>query len=287
MNRDLISIIPVAGLGIRMMPTTKVIPKELLPIPVEYKGRMVLIPLLHLILLKLYQAGIRDYVIVLSRNKEIIKNYLTIDYSFIEFLRKSENKEFEAHIFENFYKVLSNINITFKYQDIPRGFGDAIYQAKEYIRNDFIIHPGDDFIIDDERDKNYIEKLIAIKKKFNSDLVFYVEEVVDPRHYGVIIGREIERNIYRVDNLIEKPTTPTSNLAITAIYVMTKDLLDEMNYLRNMGVEWELIDAINRLLKKGYTAYAIKINESCRIDVGRPIEYIKSIEKALERKIRI
>lgn len=286
MNRNLITVIPVAGLGIRMMPSTKVIPKELLPIPVEYKERIILIPILHLILLKLYQAGIRTFIIILSNNKEIIRDYLTIDYSFIEHLREQENKEFEAQIFEDYYDVLSNIHITFEYQEDPRGFGDAIYQAKKYIQDDFIIHPGDDFIID-EGDKNYIEKLLAIKKRFNSDIVFYIEEVADPRHYGVIIGREIEKDVYRVEDMVEKPTHYTSNLAITAIYLMTRDLLNEMDYLKNIGVEWELIDAVKRLLDKGYTAHAIKIHGDSRIDVGRPTEYVKSIEKALRKNIRI
>jgi len=286
MKESATAVIPVAGLGTRMLPLTKALPKELLPLPVEYRGRTVLIPLLHLILIRLYNAGIRKYVVVLSRNKESIKNYLTPDHEYLKYLREVEGKNFEADLMEEYYKMLDNIRITYVYQLEPRGFGDAILQAKKYIEGDFIIHPGDDFIIDVEGE-NYIERLFKTRDKYDADIALYIEEVTDPRHYGVIIGSKIGTNIYEVEDLVEKPEKPPSNLAITAIYLTKMDIMSEMETLKNLGAKWELVDAVRNLLRRGYKIVAVKIDNRYRIDVGRPSEYIKSIEKTLKNPIKI
>ncbi len=286
MKESTTAVIPVAGLGTRMLPLTKALPKEMLPLPVEYKGKTVLIPLLHLIMVRLYQAGIKRYIVVLSKDKESIKNYLTPDYEYVKYLREIENKCFEADLLENYYKLLDEIDITYVYQTKPMGFGDAVYQSREYIEGDFIIHPGDDFIID-TGDENYIVRLSKTRERYGADIALYIEEVEDPRHYGVINGRQIDEDVYIVEDLIEKPDKPPSNLAITAIYLTKRDILDEMEKLKSSGDKWELVDAVKNLLIKGYKIIAIKIDDIYRIDVGRPLEYIRSIEKTLKNPIRI
>ncbi len=273
------AVIPVAGLGTRMLPMTKALPKELLPLPAKYRDNTVLIPILHLIFLKLYEAGIRKYILVISRNKESIKNYFSIDYDYLTFLRSKGNRELETEILEEFYNLLEDIDLITIYQEEPRGFGDAVFRAKNYIDGNFIIHPGDDYIID-IGDTNYILDLYRFWRKFNADISFYVEEVEDPRHYGVITGYEITDGIYHVSDLMEKPDIPPTNLAITAIYIATKDLLDEMEMIDKEKRGWELIDAVKNLLMRNYKVIAIKIDNELRIDVGRPVEYIKSIEKS-------
>ncbi len=286
MKRPMSAVIPVAGLGTRMLPLTKALPKEMLPLPVLYKNKTVLVPLLHLIILKLHQSGVRRYIIVLSREKEPIKNYLTTDYEYVRYLKEVEEKSFEAELLEKFYRLLDGIEITYVYQDEPRGFGDAVYQAREYIEEDFIIHPGDDFIIDTSSE-NYINRLFNVRERYDADIAVYIEEVEDPRHYGVIRGYQIDMDIYHVEDLIEKPDKPPSNLAITAIYLTKRDILDEMDNLKTSSKEWELVDAVKNLLDKGYKAVAIKIDNQYRIDVGRPSEYIRSIEKTLKNPIMI
>lgn len=285
MKEYISAVIPVAGLGTRMLPLTKALPKEMLPLPVKYKGKTVLIPLLHLIMVRLYQAGIRKYVIVLSKNKELIKNYLTVDYEYVEYLIKVENKPYEAELLESLYKLLDEIDITYVYQAEPRGVGDAIYQAREYIETDFIIHPGDDFIID-SGEENYIHRLFKTKKKYGADIVLYIEEVRDPRHYGVIKGYEIGEDVYVVEDMVEKPDIPPSNLAVIAIYLAKRDILDEMEKLKSSYAKWELVDAVKNLLKRDYRIIAIKIDDKYRIDVGRPSEYIRSIQKTLNSPIK-
>ncbi len=286
MKSPLSAVIPVAGLGTRMLPLTKALPKEMLPLPVLYKSRTVLVPLLHLIILKLHQSGVKRYIIVLSKEKEPIKNYLTTDYEYVRYLKEVEEKSFEAELLEKFYRLLDGVEITYVYQGEPRGFGDAVYHAREYIEDDFIIHPGDDFIIDTSSE-NYIDRLFNVRERYDADIAVYIEEVEDPRHYGVIRGYQIDIDIYYVEDLIEKPDKPPSNLAITAIYLTKKDILDEMDNLKTSGKKWELVDAVKNLLDKGYKAVAIKIDNQYRIDVGRPSEYIRSIEKTLKNPIII
>ncbi len=287
MKNDIPAVIPVAGLGTRMLPLTKIIPKELLPLPIYYKGVLKLIPILQLIFMKLYEAGIRNYYFIVSRDKEAIVKYLTPDWRYVEELKSKMNKDLESELLENFYKIISESKIKFLYQDKPSGFGPAVYLAREFIESNFIIHPGDDFIID-VKDSNYITRLIDSKEAYNADITLYVERVEDPRHYGVIKGEKIDSNIYEVFDLIEKPKDPPTNLAITAIYLMDVDVFTAMDILSRTSRAWELVDSVRYLMNnKGKKVIAVEIDNEKRIDVGRASEYLKSILKCMKSTIEV
>ena len=130
------AIIPLAGLGTRMLPLTSVIPKELLPI----NGR----PNLEYILDECLEAGIKEFIFIISKNKKILK-IIFIAIIFIKSLTQKKDKR----IFNEFNKLKRYKKmIKFVYQNNPKGTGDAVLKCKKYIKNKyFIMLLPDDLII--------------------------------------------------------------------------------------------------------------------------------------------
>ncbi len=268
------SILPIAGMGTRMAPLSKAVPKELLPLPLYKNGEMILIPIIHLIFKVMFKAGIRDYVFVLSKNKDIIKSYFTIDDEYLDLLRTS-GKKLQIEVLDELRKMVDNSRIRYVYQDEPKGFGDAVYLASKQIKTDVIIHPGDDYLLYTE---NYITRMINAKNEVNADIITFVEEVDDPRHYGVIKGVRISDDIYRVLEIYEKPSKPPSKMAVVAIYYLDNSMLKYVEKAAEKGM-WEFTDAISYAIQDGAKVYALKIDHDIRVDVGRPETYLESLFK--------
>ena len=132
------AIIPLAGLGTRLLPLTSVIPKELLPI----NGR----PGLEYILDECINAGVKDIIFVISKNKNVIKKYFYND-SFYKRIIKSKKKDKKL---KNLYKKIKMYkkNIRFVYQNSPKGTGDAILKCKRLIKSKyFLVLLPDDLIL--------------------------------------------------------------------------------------------------------------------------------------------
>ena len=121
------AIIPLAGLGTRLLPLTSVMPKELLPL----NGR----PALEYILDECLRSGIKEVICIISKKKEIIKKYFFND-SFYRMLikKKTNNKNLrnEYAKIKRYKKMLK-----FVYQDTPRGTGDAILKCKNLIKSNY------------------------------------------------------------------------------------------------------------------------------------------------------
>ena len=148
------AIIPLAGLGTRLLPLTSVIPKELLPI----NGR----PGLEYIIDECIDAGINEIILVISKNKAMIKNYFNKDKYYKNLIRKKKDKKILT-----IYRKIKNYKkiIKFVYQNKPLGTGDAVLKAKHIILDKyFLILLPDDLIIG----KNCSKKMINIHTKYKS-----------------------------------------------------------------------------------------------------------------------
>ena len=118
------AIIPLAGLGTRLLPLTNVFPKELLPI----NGK----PGIEYILDECIDAGIDEIVFIISKKKKLIKNYFYNDKLFKKIIKKKKDKR----VVEEYKKILKNRKmIKFVYQNKPKGTGDAVIKAKKFIKN--------------------------------------------------------------------------------------------------------------------------------------------------------
>ena len=123
------AIIPLAGLGTRMLPLTSVIPKELLPINGKTN--------LDYILEECIEAGIKEFVFVISKKKISIKNYFYNDAFYKKIIRKNKDKRIIQE-----YKRIKKYKrmIKFVYQNSPKGTGDAIIKCKNLIKSNFFFN---------------------------------------------------------------------------------------------------------------------------------------------------
>ncbi|MHA1334007.1 MAG: sugar phosphate nucleotidyltransferase [Candidatus Odinarchaeia archaeon] len=212
------AVIPAAGLGTRLLTATKEMPKEMLPLFAKgANGNICLKPILQLIFEQLYDAGFREFCIIVGRGKRAIEDHFNVDKGFVEFL-KEKKKIDHATDMESFYQKLLNSHIIFMNQPAPKGFGDAVYRAKPFTGSEsFLVNAGDDLVV--SKNGDHLRRLIKVFEEKNADAAFLVEEVDDPRKYVVIEGEEVEENVYHVKNIVEKPSEPVSKIAAIAVYI--------------------------------------------------------------------
>ncbi len=272
-------VIPAAGLGTRLLPVTKEMPKEMLPIFIKKKnGFTSLYPILQVIFERLYDFGVREFCFVVGRGKRAIEDHFTTDIGFVKFLRK-KNKNVYADLLEDFYRKLDDSTIIFVNQPEPKGFGDAVYKARVFTGKEvFLVHAGDDLISSGNND--HLSRLLKVHKNYNSDVTFLVEEIDDPKRYGVIIGKEIEDGVYQVRDIFEKPLRPQSNLATIAIYIFKPIIYHAIRSTEpDQNYEVQLTDAIHNLIIQNYKVHAVKLKDKeRRFDIGLPETYQRNLQ---------
>ena len=279
------AIIPVAGLGTRMLPATKEQPKEMLPVPYrDPRHGLVFKPFLQLVFEQLYHAGIRSFVFVVGRGKRSIEDHFTPDWGYTEYLR-GKGKHREAMLLAEFYSMLEDSTIAWVNQPHPRGFGDAVLRGAVLVDDKpFIVHAGDITLLGRSRQHTYLQKLVRVFEERRPDALLLLKRVSDPSHYGVALVRETDSpHVYRVVRVVEKPREPISNLAITAVYVFTPVIVDALKEIKpGPRGEVELTDAIQVLIEKGMNVEALESVDEQLVDIGRPEAYISAVKLLAE-----
>jgi UTP--glucose-1-phosphate uridylyltransferase len=267
------AIIPAAGLGTRLLPATKEQPKEMLPILVKNgSGTYFLKPFLQLVFERLYDSGFREMCFIVGRGKRSIEDHFTVDDSYVDFLRAKKKTSYVDEL-SNFYEKVRNCAIVFANQPKPLGFADAVKRGRFFSRtDDFLVHAGDDLVISNS---NYVERLTSIFEKHQADAVFFVERLQDPRKYGVVTGKKIEKGVYQLNQIVEKPERTVSKLAIVAIYVFSSRLFDAIEDVRpGVNNELQLSDAIQLLIEQRNAVYAVELSpRERRVEIGDPDSY--------------
>lgn len=266
------AVLPVAGFGTRLLPMTKEMPKEMFPIFLNsLNGEPCLKPLVQAIFEQLYDTGFREFGLIVGRGKRAIEDHFTPDE---EFIKKMEQKN-RANLGEdlrNFNNRVNNSTIIFINQPKPKGFGDAVLKAKCFVNEDFLVHAGDTYIFC--QNHSHIQRLIETHEKLNADATMLVQEVEDPRIYGVIEGKQTKNSIYNVTKAVEKPEKPPTNLAIIPIYILKPLIfkaLETMQQEKKQRDEMQLTDGIQKLIEWGSKVYAIKLPPNATmLDIGNP-----------------
>jgi UTP--glucose-1-phosphate uridylyltransferase len=272
------AVIPAAGLGTRLFPVTKEQPKEMLPLFCRLAdGNIGVKPLLQMVFEQLYDAGFREFCFVVGRGKRSIEDHFTPDFNSIIMLKNS-GKNGRASDLNGFYMKLKTSTIIWVNQPQPKGFGDAVLMALPFVQNEHcLVHAGDTYIV--SKDAEHLKLLIKVYEQFNADAAFIVQEINDPRQYGVIEAEEIEKEVYKVKNAIEKPENPPTNLAIMPIYIFHPVIFKALEKtLPGKSGEIQLTDAIQRLIEWGLNVFAVKLNQSeVRLDIGNPETYWEAL----------
>jgi UTP--glucose-1-phosphate uridylyltransferase len=273
------AVIPAAGLGTRLLPITKELPKEMLPVIALMKnGQPSLKPMLQAIFEQLYDVGFREFAFIVGRGKRAIEDHFSPDDDFVQYLVNKKMKEL-AEDLQEFYKKINNSNIVFINQPKPKGFGDAVGRAALFTGNEkFLIQAGDDLII--SKNNNHLKRATNIFEQYDADALFLVEEVLDPRKYGVITGEEKKPSIFKVTNIVEKPDKPPSNLAIVALYIFKPIIYKAIKEVKpDKNREIQLTDALKLLIDRNCKVYALKLKRNeRRIDIGTAESYIEMLK---------
>ncbi len=266
------AVIPAAGLGTRLLPISKVVPKELLPIVDR--------PMLHYIVEEALDAGITQIIIVTSKGKESIADYFG-SARHLENVLKERGDFFSAAAMR---RVRTEAEFTFVRQKEQLGLGHAIYTARHAVGDEpFAVLLPDDII---ESPTPVTGQLLETAQHYSASVVA-VEEVL-PEHissYGVIKSADVTEGVYRVLGLVEKPSTEDapSNLGIVGRYILTPELFEAVSRI-TPGVkgELQLTDGIALLMAK-QKVYARRF-QGLRHDAGNPLGLIKaSVSLALKR----
>ena len=268
------AVIPAAGLGTRFLPATKSIPKEMLPIIDK--------PIIQYVVEEAVASGINDIIIITGRGKRAIEDYFDTSPE-LENNLLSENKK---DLLKEVKDISSLADIHYIRQEEPSGLGDAVLKAEKHIGDEpFAVLLGDDII---KGASLCLKQLIDAYQKYeNASAVLAVQEVEDVSKYGIIKGSEINKSVYRVEDIIEKPSLKEapSNIGTVGRYIFTPEIFP---YIKETplgkGREIQLTDAIRMLIKKGKrNIYAYKFKGE-RYDAGDKLGYIKAIiDFALER----
>ncbi len=260
------AIIPLAGLGTRLLPLTSVFPKELLPI----NGK----PGIEYILDECIEAGIKEIIFIISKKKMMIKNYFYKD----SFYKKIIKKKKDLRIRNEYKKILKYKKmIKFVYQNKPLGTGDAVLKTKKYIKNDFFLMLlPDDLIIK----KNCSKSMIKIHNQKKSSVMASMNvSKKNVSRWGIYnLGKKIDKKNYLIKDVIEKPSIKNapSNKAVIGRYILSRKIFDKLSKLKpSIGGEIHITDAIQSLIneKKVFIAH----NFSGKyLDCGSMHGYIKS-----------
>ena len=269
-------VITAAGKGTRLLPFTKEMPKEMMPVFSKiFTKKRVVLPLLQYIYEQLYSMNFRDYCFVVGREKRSIEDHFTPHETYLRELAGEEKK-----LITNFYKKLEKSHLVWINQNKPLGFGDAVKRAQRYVGNeDFIVHAGDVTIL--SKQKHPILRLMDVARK-NPDAkaILVCKKVSDSKRYGVPTVEIISNNLFSVNEVIEKPNKPKSNFGILPLYYFRADIFSSLAKIKpGKGKEFQLTDAIQNLIKENKEVLAISLNKNeDEVDVGTVESYKNSQE---------
>lgn len=259
------AVIPAAGFGTRMLPATKTLPKEMLPIA----GK----PAIQYIVEEAVNAGITDIMIITGRGKTVLEDYFDYAPELTDHLI-SKNREEESRMLN---KLADMANIIYLRQKSARGLGHAVWCAKEFICSEpFAVLLPDDIMMSNtpvtaqlcSRFDEYQKSVVAVKS-VSADQI--------GRYCSLKVEKESD-NLYKVFDLIEKPRPEQvfSNLAILGRYVLTPDIFEILGNLKpGFGNEIQLTDALSMLCSLS-GLYALEF-EGRRFDAGNPCGYLETM----------
>lgn len=265
-----LAVVPVAGQGTRLLPSTKSQPKEMLPV-----GRK---PVVQYVVEELGLSGIRRLLFVTGTGKSSIENHFDTDAELISYLRQSGREELLADLqFER-----QDMEYFYTRQRQQLGLGHAVLCARPLIGDrQFVVALGDS-IIGLHAQSNIVERMVDEFERSKADIVVAFEEVDknDVVNYGIAQPRGEAGDVFELADLIEKPTVDEapSNLAVAARYVFSPDIFDALDQTTpGKGGEIQLTDAIRKMLKEGAKGVGLRLTDGQRrFDIGNFDSYFQA-----------
>jgi UTP--glucose-1-phosphate uridylyltransferase len=273
-----IAVVPVAGLGTRLLPATKSQPKEMLPV-----GRK---PVVQYVVEELARVGMQRILFITGPGKASIENHFDLDNELVQILRQNGKED----LLEELSFERAPLQYFYTRQRRQLGLGHAVACARPFIGSQpFAVALGDSIIgLNAQSDVlGRMTKCFAEKK---AEAVIALAEVPRERvsHYGVAKPRD-GGDIFELEDVIEKPPIDAapSNLVIAARYVFAPGIFEALRQIQpDSGGEYQLTDAIRLVIQGGGKVYGVRLRaDEHRYDVGNFDSYFRAfVEFALADK---
>lgn len=268
------AVIPVAGLGTRMLPATKAIPKEMLPIVDK--------PLIQYIVKECVAAGIKEVVLVTHSSKNAIENHFDTSFE----LEATLEKRVKRKLLDEVRGICpEDVTIMHVRQGEAKGLGHAIMCARPIVGEDDFVVVLPDVILDEYSADQTKENLAAMIQRFNeskaSQIMLEPVAQEDVSKYGIadINGAELKAGESApIKTMVEKPAVENapSNLAVVGRYVLSKNIWPLLKKTPiGAGGEIQLTDAIDMLMEQE-TVEAFHMSGRVH-DCGDKMGYLKAI----------
>lgn len=250
------AVLPVAGVGTRFLPATKVVPKELLPIVDK--------PVIQYLVEEAVASGIEEIIFVIAKGKELIKDHFSAHAKLEDFL----DKKGKAELLKKIEPIHNLAKFTYVYQDHPHGDGHAILMAEEAVNGEpFLVLFGDDIVRSD------VPAAKQLIDQFKGESILAVEKIPHEKTslYGVIKPGEQKDRLYEVLDMVEKPdpSEAPSDLGVIGKYVCPPEIFAAIRSApHGKDGELRLIDGFIKL-KEAQKIWAVEIQGE-RFDTGRP-----------------
>ena len=260
------AVLPVAGLGTRVLPATKAIPKEMMPVVDR--------PALQYVVDEAREAGIEHIVFVTGRNKGAIEDYFDRAYE-LEATLQMKNK---TAILEQLQKELPGAGSTsFVRQQSPLGLGHAIWCARDVIGNEPFAVLLPDVLVKSE--PGCLSQMVNAYEKTGGNMIAVDAVPKDETNkYGVIAPSSQSGKLYGMSGMVEKPDPDVapSNLAITGRYILQPEIFKFIEeQAPGAGNEIQLTDAMAKLMKTS-PFHALEF-EGKPYDCGSKLGYFKAV----------
>ncbi len=270
------AVVPVAGLGTRLLPATKSQPKEMLPVARK--------PIVQYVVEELVSNGIQQILFVTGRSKASIENHFDHDPELYQALTQAKKLDLLKDI--DFESLKAHFFYT--RQRHQRGLGDAIMCAENFAGEEpFLVALGDS-ILGLNAVSRAVSRMADVFDSKRASCVIAVEEVPpeETSHYGIVQPEGAADDVFRVVNLVEKPAAgeAPSNLAIAGRYIFSPVLFDMIRRVKpDKRNEIQLTDAIQFMCDEGRRVMAVKLSPAeKRYDIGNFPSYFESfVEFAL------
>lgn len=265
-------VVPVAGMGTRLLPATKSQPKEMLPV-----GRR---PVVQYVVEELEAAGLRQILFVTGSKKTAIEDHFDPDPELVRQLSSGGGYD----LLDELRYTETDVRFFYTRQSVPRGLADAVGHGEEFVGDDHFVVALGDSIIKNRDGGNFLRAMIETHLESGVACTMAVEEVdVDDVHrYGIIQPREGDPSggPMAVEDVVEKPQpgAAPSNLAIAARYIFSPAIFEAIGRTApDQRGELQLTDSIKHLLQLGYEVQAIPLRPGeRRYDIGNFESYFKA-----------
>ena len=259
------AIIPVAGIGTRMLPATKAVPKELLPILDK--------PLIQHVLEEAILCGIKEIILITRTGKEAIENHFDSNYELESLLKTSGKQKVLKKFPQNILKDISIISIR---QEKPLGLGDAILTAKNILQKNepFAVFLPDEFLLPNGKKIDFDNMMMNYLESGRGQILSEKIESHKLSSYGIL---NLEKKSLTneksevIKGIVEKPSLSKapSNYRVVGRYILPYKIMDFIGKLKpDKHNEIQLTQALQNLLKVQEYSFEASLSDSNIYDCG-------------------